>query len=255
MAQQTDGLQPTQKFTSPADLNKENAGKQPGKSFTDGQSGLIPGEIQVSAGGDMANSNSNDGFNHPVPVKHGKSAVINDPGVISSQSNNPTPTVALAQEAARIGNTGPNIGSNDVGNIGIASFSSAALIEKHVISGVYYGTFSGSVTVPLAHANAISILNVYSGATAAAGSFPRTATGLSGAGWSPAGSAIVFTNGLINTFSGAALVGQVPVSGADFYVDYTYQTVTAAPTTASFTGVDNNLAPTLIPNVGNRFAR
>jgi hypothetical protein len=252
---QTNGLQPTQTSTSPADLNKENAGKQPGRSLTDGESLLIPGEIQVSAGGDMANSNSNDGFNHPVPVKHGKSAIINTPDVISSQSNNPTPTIALSQEAARIGNTGPNIGSNDVGNIGISTFSSLESVEKHVFSGTNYTTLSGTLAASVNNSPFISILGVYSGSSASTGSFPKSPTGLSGSGWSASGPTVVFTNGAYTSFSGAATAGMVPASGADFYIDYTYQTITAAPTTKSFTGLDNSLTPNYIPNVGNRFAR
>jgi len=250
---QNNGLQPTQTYTSPADLNKENAGKKPGKSFTDGQSELMPGQLQTAAGGDYANSSSNDAYDHPVPVKHGKSAVINGPDVISTQNAPATPTVAAAQQHARIGLTGPIINSNDVGNIGIATFGSARANELHVISGVYYGTYSGSVNIPLT-LTASSVINVYSG-SALTGTFPPASQGLSGAGWSANGNQITFTNGFINSFSGAALVGQVPVSGADFYIGYTYQTITPAATTASFTGRDNNLTPTYIPNVGNRFAR
>lgn len=112
---QNNGLQPTQTSTSSADLNKESAGKKLGKSFIDGQTGLIHGGIQESAGGDMANTSSNDSFDHPVPVKHGAIAIINDPGVRSAQGNQLVEQVAAAQQAARIGNTGPNISSNGVG--------------------------------------------------------------------------------------------------------------------------------------------
>lgn len=252
---QNNGLEPTKTATSPADLNKENIAKQPGKSFIDGESLLIPGEIQVSAGGDMANPTSNSGFEHPVPVKHGKTFVNTEAEVRSIQGIQTISNVFPAQKGARIGNSGPNIGTNDVGNIAIATFGSAELVEKHVISGVNYNTFSGTVTVSPNNSSVISILGVYSGSSASTGSFPQVPNGLSGSGWTTSGPAVVFTNGAYTAFSGAATAGMVPVSGADFYIDYTYQTITAAPTTKSFTGLDNSLAPNYIPNVGNRFAR
>jgi len=248
-----------QTSTSSADLNKENAGKQPGKSFTDGQSGLIPGETLNSAGGDMANWTSNDAFNHPVPVKHGKSAIINNPDIISSQAVNLTPTIALAQEAGRIGNTGPNIGSNSVGNISIGAFTVTGFTvhEKHVNSGTNYNTLSGTLAVSLSNVPNGAIIAVYSGATTSTGVFPTSSVGALGAGWSQTGNSLVFTNGSQYFFSGASFRGLVPASGADYYVGYTYMSGVSVPatTTASFTGLDNNLNPLYIPNVGNRFAR
>jgi hypothetical protein len=250
---QNNGLQPTQTFLSPAQLNKENAGKEPGKSFTDGQSGLIPGEIQESAGGDYANWSSNDSFDHPVPVKHGKSAVINSPDVVSTQNAPATPTIASAQQGARIGNTGPNVGSNDVGNIAIATFSTTAANELHVISGIsFLGAGPSTITVTT-NVNAANVVvsNTYSGAT----SFPLSTVNSSGAGWSAVGGSVTFARGTYSSMANASLVGLVPRSGADFFISYSYPTITPASTTASFTGVNGDLTPNYIPNVGNRFAR
>ena len=262
---QNNGLEPTQTYTSEADLNKAAANQKAGRSFSipngipsPGLSGTATNVFGTSAGGDMITWSSNDSFSHIVPVKHGSDGIVNLPDTVSAQANNPTPTVAAAQQDGRIGLTGPIINSNAVGNLAIGgtTFVQTEAIESHSITGINYSG-TGVLAVSTNAVPFVSFVGIYSGASASTGSYPLASVNASGAGWAPLGSAVTFKNGTYPSWSGAASAGFIPASGATFYADYFYAsgTTVVAPTTRSITGLDNSLQPHYIPNVGNRFAR
>lgn len=102
-----------------------------------------------------------------------------------------------------------------------STVSGVTILESHANTANNYKTFSGTITLTLTNP-AVTIVNVYSGGTTASGTYPTTASGNNGAGWVQSGTSLLFTNGSYTAFSGAATNNQVPASGANFWVNYTY---------------------------------
>lgn len=63
---------------------------------------------------------------------------------------------------------------------------------------------------------------VFSGNNTSTGMFPFTGNGVNSAGWFQSGNSICWSNGSYASFSGASAAGQVPASGATYWVDYNY---------------------------------
>lgn len=239
----------------------------PGNGSTPTPKDSVGGAIGTSAGGEIISpaGATAESLGAAYTNKHGKiyAKLATDR---SSQGNQALEVVASAQEDARIGGTGPFVGSNGVGNQTIPYtvtnttwVSTVASGEAHSITGTSY---AGSGTIPaisLTNPNLLSIVSV----TGAGHVFPASSVGTSGAGYVIVGDTIAFTNGGYATFSGASAAFKIPASGANsFYVNYTYNVGTTTSTgygnatSENYTMPDNNgVSQAFIPNVGNRFAR
>jgi len=90
----------------------------------------------------------------------------------------------------------------------------------------YAQTLSGtSIQISLINQNVFpytGINAVYSGNNTGTGVFPTTGVGVNGAGWFQSGTTLLWSNGGYVDFSGASAAGQVPMSGATYWVDYSY---------------------------------
>lgn len=85
------------------------------------------------------------------------------------------------------------------------------------------------LTVPMFHqslnpvtSTSSGIQSVYSGNNTGFGTYPATGNGLNGAGWFQSGNNIGWSNGSYASFSGASAAGQVPPSGATYWVNYNF---------------------------------
>jgi hypothetical protein len=106
-------------------------------------------------------------------------------------------------------------------NFSGSTVSGSTVLESHTFNNTYVGA-SGTLTAALDIPYGASITAVYSGAGTGSGLFPQSGTSVSGAGWYQSGNNVLFTSGLISDYAAAASIGDIPASGAPFYVGYNY---------------------------------
>lgn len=214
----------------------------------------LPSTLRTTGGGETLSPYTQESLGTSFIGEHGSIATsYNIERTI--QGTQSLEVVASDQQDARIGGTGPIIGSNGFGlfpQITPASGISVAS-ELHNTANQPYGASGTTFSVALTNTPVASVSLVYSGSTTYSGNNG----GINGAGWTLAGNNIVFSNGTYTNYFAAASGNQVPASGGNFYVNYTYTAPAFnIPAPVNYTMEDNQGQDTVfIPNVNTRFAR